>query len=47
MVMKSKKKKAQANGITFGMVMVEAMSSGTPVIAFNNGSVSEVMPEGH
>jgi glycosyltransferase involved in cell wall biosynthesis len=27
----------------FGLVMIEAMSSGTPVIAFRNGSVSEVV----
>ena len=30
----------------FGMVMVEAMACGTPVIAFNNGSVQEVIKEG-
>ena len=30
----------------FGMVMIEAMSSGTPVIAFNKGSVSEVILDG-
>ncbi len=30
----------------FGMVMIEAMSSGTPVIAFNKGSVSEVVKDG-
>lgn len=30
----------------FGMVMIEAMSSGTPVIAFNKGSVSEVIKDG-
>lgn len=30
----------------FGMVMVEAMSCGTPVIAFKKGSVSEVINEG-
>lgn len=30
----------------FGMVMVESMSCGTPVIAFNKGSVSEVINEG-
>ena len=30
----------------FGMVMIEAMSSGTPVIAFNRGSVSEVIKDG-
>ena len=29
----------------FGMVMVEAMACGTPVIAFNKGSVSEVVSE--
>ncbi|MBI2031780.1 MAG: glycosyltransferase family 4 protein [Candidatus Levybacteria bacterium] len=27
----------------FGLVMIEAMSCGTPVIAFNNGAVSEVL----
>ena len=30
----------------FGMVMIEAMSCGTPVIAFNHGSVSEVIKDG-
>ena len=30
----------------FGMVMIEAMSCGTPVIAFNRGSVSEVIKDG-
>lgn len=30
----------------FGMVMIEAMSCGTPVIAFKNGSVPEVLDEG-
>jgi glycosyltransferase involved in cell wall biosynthesis len=30
----------------FGMVMIEAMSCGTPVIAFNRGSVPEVLDEG-
>lgn len=30
----------------FGMVMIEAMSSGTPVIAFNRGSVAEVVKDG-
>jgi glycosyltransferase involved in cell wall biosynthesis len=30
----------------FGMVMVEAMACGTPVIAFNKGSVKEVVTEG-
>ena len=30
----------------FGMVMVEAMACGTPVIAFNKGSVTEVIVQG-
>jgi glycosyltransferase involved in cell wall biosynthesis len=30
----------------FGLVMIEAMSSGTPVIAWRNGSVAEVMVHG-
>jgi len=30
----------------FGMVMLEAMASGTPVIAFNHGSVPEVIDHG-
>lgn len=30
----------------FGMVMVESMSCGTPVIAYNNGSVSELIRDG-
>lgn len=30
----------------FGMVMVEAMANGTPVIAYRNGSVPEVIDEG-
>lgn len=30
----------------FGLVMVEAMSCGTPVIAFNRGSVSEIVVDG-
>src|SRR5262249_15064848 len=30
----------------FGLVMMEAMACGTPVIAFNRGSVPEVIDEG-
>ncbi len=30
----------------FGLVMIEAMSAGTPVIAWNNGSVPEVIDHG-
>jgi len=30
----------------FGLVMIEAIACGTPVIAFDNGSVSEVIDEG-
>src|SRR5690606_23175690 len=30
----------------FGLVMIEAMACGTPVLAFNRGSVPEVMKEG-
>lgn len=31
---------------TFGLVMIEAMSCGTPVIAWNNGAVPEVVSDG-
>ena len=30
----------------FGLVMIEAMACGTPIIAFNRGSVPEVVDEG-
>ncbi len=30
----------------FGLVMIEAMASGTPVIAYNRGSVSEIVRDG-
>lgn len=30
----------------FGLVMIEAMACGTPVIAYNNGSVPEILEEG-
>jgi glycosyltransferase involved in cell wall biosynthesis len=30
----------------FGLVMIEAMSCGTPVVAWGNGSVTEVMDDG-
>ncbi len=31
----------------FGLVMIEAMACGTPVIAYNRGSVPEVVEDGH
>jgi glycosyltransferase involved in cell wall biosynthesis len=30
----------------FGLVMIESMSCGTPVVAFNRGSVSEIVKDG-
>ena len=30
----------------FGLVMIEAMACGTPVIAFNRGSVPEIVEDG-
>ncbi|HWU55835.1 MAG TPA: glycosyltransferase, partial [Rhizomicrobium sp.] len=30
----------------FGLVMIESMACGTPVIAFDSGSVSEIMEDG-
>jgi glycosyltransferase involved in cell wall biosynthesis len=31
----------------FGLVMIEAMACGTPVIAYRDGAVPEIMKEGH
>ena len=31
---------------TYGMTMIEAMSCGTPVVAFGNGAISEVVEDG-
>ena len=30
----------------FGLVMIESMACGTPVIAFNRGSVAEIVEDG-
>jgi glycosyltransferase involved in cell wall biosynthesis len=34
-------------GEPFGMVMIESMASGTPVLAFGKGSVPEIVRDGH
>ena len=37
---------AEARVLPFGLVMIEAMACGTPVVAFRRGSVQEVMVDG-
>src|SRR5258707_268218 len=33
-------------GVPFGLVLIEAMANGTPVIAFGRGSVPEIIDHG-